>query len=104
MSAQGVERERIEGYLSRNEFRPALEMGLGRVAFMSKKWDVTERQYAAVAERYPDSAVAPEAIYWRGVSHYKGTNDHIVLGETAQQLRQKFPNSIWTMKASVWLS
>ena len=75
MDAGGVERYRIEGYLPKNWFRARLEMGLGRVAFMHKKWADAEKTYAGVAENYAETAVAPESIYWSGVSHYKATSD-----------------------------
>lgn len=102
MDSNGVERERIEGYLSKPEFRAGLEMGLARIAFMHKQWAEAEQKYAGVAGRYPNTTAAPEAVYWRGVSHYKATNDHTVLGEVAEQLTEKYPDSVWTLKASVW--
>jgi TolA-binding protein len=97
-----VERLRIEGYLPREEFRAQLEMGLARVAFMRKQWAEAGRRYAQVVERYPDSKVAPEAVYWRGVSRYKATNDHTVLGEVPEQLKEQYADSVWALKASVW--
>ncbi len=103
MDADGVERYRIEGYLPRNWFRARLEMGLGRVAFMHKKCAEAEKMYAVVAENYADTAVAPEAIYWRGVSNYKATNDHTVLGEVAKELGKKYPGNEWTLKSLPWL-
>lgn len=102
MDSDGVERQRLEGYLSKDEFRAWLEMGLARVAFMDKKWADAEQRYAQVAERYPDAKVAAEAVYWRGVSHYKATNDHTVLGEVAEEFKQKYQDSVWAEKASVW--
>jgi hypothetical protein len=102
LDANGMERLRIEGYLPKTEFRAQLEMGLARVAFMQKQWADAERRYAEVVERYPDSKVAPEALYWRGVSHYKRTNDHTVLGETANTFAEKYQDSVWALKASVW--
>jgi thioredoxin-related protein len=102
MDSDGVERLRIEGYLPREEFRAHLEMGLARVAFMSKKWADAERRYAEVVERYPDSKVAAEAVYWKGVSRYKQTNDHTVLGEVPEQLKEKYADTVWALKASVW--
>ena len=65
LDSDGTERLRVEGYLPRDEFSAHLEMGLARVALMRKQWDEAERRYAQVVERYPDSKVAPEAIYWR---------------------------------------
>ena len=102
LDSDGTERLRVEGYLPRDEFRAHLEMGLARVAFMRKQWDEAERRYAQVVERYPDSKVAPEAVYWRGVSRYKQTNDHTVLGEVPEQLKERYPDSVWALKASVW--
>ena len=102
LDSNGVERLRIEGYLPKEEFRAQLEMGLARVAFMRKQWAEAERRYAEVVERYPDAKVAPEAVYWRGVSRYKQANDHTVLGEVPGQLNEKYPDSVWALKASVW--
>lgn len=94
LDPDGKERLRIEGYLPKAEFRAQLEMGLARVAFLRKQWADAERRYAQVVERYPDSKVAPEAVYWRGVSSYKTTNDHTVLGEVAEQLKERYPDSV----------
>lgn len=102
MDAGGVERLRIEGYLPKDWFRARLEMGLGRVAFMHKKWADAEKIYAGIAERRADTAVAAEAIYWRGVSKYKGTNDHTVLGEVGIELGAKYPDNEWTLKSLPW--
>lgn len=102
MDSDGVERLRIEGYLPKEEFRAQLEMGLARVAFMHKRWADAERMFAQVLEHYPETKVAPEAVYWRGVSHYKRTNDHTVLGQVADEFKQKYQDSVWAQKASVW--
>ena len=77
-------------------------MGLARVAFMHKRWRDAEQRYGQIVERYPESKAAPEAVYWRGVSRYKATNDHTVLGEVAEEFRQKYQESVWAQKASVW--
>jgi hypothetical protein len=98
----GKERFRIEGYLPREEFRAHLAMGLARVAFSSKKWADAERRYAEVLERHPESKVAPEALYWKGVSHYKATNDHTVLGELPGQFKERYPDSVWAQKTAAW--
>ena len=102
MDPGGVERLRIEGYLPKDWFRARLEMGLARVAFMHKKWADAEKIYAAVADNYPATAIAPEAIYWRGVSRYKASNDHTVLGEVGVELGAKYPDSEWTLKSLPW--
>ena len=102
LDSTGAERYRIEGYLPKPEFTAQLEMGLARNTFMHKQWADAERRYDAIARNYPESPTAPEAIYWRAVAHYKGTNDHTVLGEVPKQLAGKYADSIWAEKASVW--
>jgi TolA-binding protein len=103
LDPKGVERHRIEGYLSKDEFRAQLEMGQARVAFTSKDWAQAEQRYAAVLDRYPNSHAAPEALYWKGVSHYKLTNDHHALVELPEQFQQKYPDSIWALKTAAWV-
>jgi TolA-binding protein len=103
LDPNGKERFRLEGYLPRDEFRAHLEMALARVAFMSKNWADAERRYAAVLERFPQSKAAPEALYWQGVSHYKATNDHTVLGELPGQFQEKYPESVWALKTAAWV-
>lgn len=99
---KGNERFRIEGYLPKDEFRAQLELGLARVAFMNKNWAEAERRYGEVLDRYPDSKAAPEALYWKGVSHYKATNDHTILGELPAMFKEKYPDSAWALKTLAW--
>ncbi len=102
MDSKGEERWRIEGYLPKNEFGAQLETALARMSFMAKQWADAEQRYAQVIERYAETAAAPEAVYWKGVSQYKKTNDHTVLGGVAEELAAKYPESVWAKKASVW--
>jgi TolA-binding protein len=102
LDPNGEERFRIEGYLPTNEFRAQLELALARVAFMSKDWAEAERRYSDVLDRYPESKAAPEALYWKGVSHYKATNDHTILGQLPQMFRDQYPDSIWALKTAAW--
>jgi TolA-binding protein len=103
LDQNGKERFRIEGYLPKDEFRAQLELALARVAFMSKGWADAERRYAEVLERYPKSKSAPEALYWKGVSRYKATNDHTVLGELPGMFQEKYPDDEWALKTAAWV-
>ena len=87
LDSQGGERARTEGYLPNKDFKAALENGLGRIAFVQKKYVDAERWYNDVALRFATSHAAPEAIYWRAVARYKATHDHTVLGKVAEELR-----------------
>jgi TolA-binding protein len=102
LDANGVERVRLEGYLPRDEFRSQLELALARIAFTSKRWGEAEQRYGEVLARYPESKAAPEALYWEGVSNYKATNDHTVLGQLAEEFKQKYSDTIWALKTVAW--
>ena len=104
LDENGKERHRIEGYLPKDEFAAQLLLGVARVAFMQKKWKDAEALYSQILNDYPKSTAAPEAVYWKAVSHYKATNDHTVLGEVPKTLQQKYPDSVWAKKAIPWAS
>ncbi len=101
--ADGKERWRLEGYLSKAEFRVNLEMGLARSAYMKKDFTDAERRYGAIVANYPESKFAPEAVYFQGVSRYGLTHDHNTLGETANTFTEKYQDSIWAEKSIPWL-
>ena len=102
LDSAGNERWRIEGYLPRKEFRAQLEMGLARVAASQKKWSDAERRYTEIVDRYGDTTVAAEALYWRDVAKYSQSHDAGPLMSVARELSEKYPDSVWTQKASVW--
>jgi hypothetical protein len=99
---EGEERYRFEGFLPVDEFLPQLEFGLGKVAFAINNFREAEKRFRNVAREYGRSAVAPEALYWAGVSKYKAANDAGALKETAEKLQSQYGDSVWTKKASVW--
>lgn len=104
LDPNGEERRRLEGYLPREEFRAYLELGLARVAFMKKDWATAERHFANVADNFPGSRYAPEAVYYRGVSHYSASHDGAELGNTAAALKEKFSGNEWQLRSLPWLS
>lgn len=98
----GTEQYRFEGYLPPEEFSGQLELGLAKVAFTNIDLAKAEELYREILKRFPNSAAAPEALYWAGVSRYKRTNDASALKETAQAFRSQYTDSQWAKKASVW--
>jgi hypothetical protein len=102
LDSDGRERYRIEGYLPRDEFRARLEIALARLAALKKDWSTAEKRYGAVAEQYGTTSVAPEALYWRDVAKYSQSHDAAPLRSVAGELKQRYPDSEWATKASVW--
>lgn len=102
LDADGTERHRIEGFLPAPDFLAQLTLGLAQIAFKRQDWPKAERLFRDVVERYPESETAPEALYWAGVTRYKGSGDGAALAETAQAFAERYQDTSWAKKASVW--
>jgi tetratricopeptide (TPR) repeat protein len=103
LEPDGTERHRVEGFLPTEDFAAQLTIGLGKAAFARQQWEDAEKQFREAVERYPDTSAAPEALYWAGVSRYKRTNDSEALRETAREFTQRYEDTEWAKRASVWL-
>jgi TolA-binding protein len=101
---QATERYRFEGFLPPDEFLPQLEFGQAKVAFAAGDFTRAESLFRRIAEEHPTADVAPEALYWAGVSRYKGTGDPGALQDTATAFRSHYTDSVWAKKSSVWRS
>ena len=102
LDPSGTERHRIEGFLPADDFLAQLALGLAHSAFARQQFGEAERWFRELVERYPRTDAAPEALYWAGVARYKATNDPSALEQTAQAFAQKYQDSSWAKKASVW--
>jgi len=98
----GQERHRIEGFLPTDDFLSQLALGLAKAAFARKDYASAERLYRDVLDRFPNTDAAPEAQYWTGVSKYRATNDAAALKATGEAFQQRYQDSTWAKKASVW--
>ena len=102
VDSDGKELYRIEGYLPADEFLGQLQLGFGHAQFTKKNFADAERQFRDVVEKLSGTEAAAEAMYWAGVSRYKATNDASALKATAQAFKDRYQNSIWAKKASIW--
>lgn len=103
LDADGIERHRVEGFLPADDLLAQLELGLAKMAFQRSQYGEAEKRFRSVLEQYAATAAAPEACYWAGVAAYKASNDPRHLGATARLLKEKYPDSEWTRKSSVWV-
>ena len=99
---KGEERHRVEGFLPADDFLAQLTLGLAHSAFARGEFAEAERWYREVVDRHPKTDAAPESLYWAGVSHYKASGDASALGETAAQFANRYTDTSWAKKASVW--
>ncbi len=103
LDPEGRERYRFVGYLPADDYLAQLHMGLGKAAFAHKKWDVAQRWFQTLLDRFANSDLAPEALYWVGVSPYQATHDSQHLKRTAEEFTRRYQQSSWAKRASVWL-
>jgi hypothetical protein len=102
LDPSGEERHRIEGFLPNDDFLAQLMLGRAQIAFAEQKWDEAERRFREIVEQFPDTDAAPEALYWAGVAPYKGTHDAVSLKRTADAFKERYQDTSWAKKASVW--
>lgn len=98
----GTERYRFEGYLPVPDFLGHLILGRAHVAFAMNEWREAEKSFQEILDRDPESEIAPEALYWRGVARYKASESPAALAETAAEFTKRYVESSWAKKASVW--
>jgi len=98
----GEEQHRIEGFLPADDLLAQLKLGLGHAAFARGRFADAENWFKQVLDEHADSDAAPESMYWAGVSHFKATNDGSVLADTARQFTERYQDTPWAKKASVW--
>ncbi|HLC18746.1 MAG TPA: thioredoxin fold domain-containing protein [Thermodesulfobacteriota bacterium] len=98
----GRELERWVGYLPAEDFIAQFTLSKGLAAFHLARYIEAEREFEMLVEEYPDSELVPEAEYYLGVSRFKEKGDAYPLGEICHLLQEKYPDSMWTKKCSIW--
>jgi TolA-binding protein len=102
LDPDGVERHRIEGFLPADDLLAQFMLGQAKLAFQQHQWAEAERLFREIVEKLPQTDAAPEALYWAGVAPYKATGDPSSLKETGRAFAQRYQDSTWAKKASVW--
>jgi TolA-binding protein len=102
--ADGTERHRVVGFLPPEDFLAQLRLGMAKAAFSRGQFAQAQSGFEAVANQFPETEAAPEATYWSAVSAYKATGDPEHLKKGGRLLRERWPNSEWTKKSSVWVT
>ena len=102
LDSDGNERHRIEGFLPNDDFLAQLKLGVAQTAFSAKKFDHAEKGFREIVDELPKTDAAAEALYWAGVSKYKGSNDASALKATADAFKKRYTDSSWAKKSSIW--
>ncbi len=95
----GKEHHRSVGFLPPEELIPMLLLGMGKVYFDAEQFNAAIVHLDELLVDYPQSAAAPEAVYLRGVSRFKGSHDPRLLKEAYERLKADYPTSEWVKRA-----
>jgi len=95
----GKEHQRTIGYIPPGEMVASLLLGMGKVSFDNADFNEAVVQFSTLLNGCPNSAVAAEAIYLRGVARYKSSHAPAALKDTYKQLLAEYPQSEWTGRA-----
>ena len=93
---------RWEGFLPEDDFLAQLAMAEAKVAFKMQDYANAERLFDLVLLKFPLTDLAPEAVYYQGVTKYKASMNPVWLKRAYESLRGSYPGSVWTLKASVF--
>ena len=102
LDGEGVERHRVEGFLPLEDFTSQVLLGRAHAARLAGEYGDAEKRYRDVIELYPLTDAAAESQYWAGVSRFKATNEFRALIDTANAFDERYQDSPWAKKASVW--
>jgi TolA-binding protein len=102
LDPNGEEFYRVEGFLPVDDFLAQMMLGRAHMDFKQGKWAEAEKRFREIVDKLPKSDAAAEAMYWAGVSRYKATNDASALKATAKAFTQRYLDSSWAKKASIW--
>ena len=100
VSPAGVDLYRWNGYLPPAEFVPQLLVAQAQTLLRLQDEPGAAAVYREVLERFPTSAVAPEAQYFVAVSAYKHSHNASDLLDHWRRLQTRYPDSIWRVKQS----
>lgn len=99
LDSEGKRQRGSVGFLPPEEFIPWVTLGRGRMHFNHDELDHAVTMFKSVLDDYPESDLAPEALFFNAVSGYKLTHEATSLKEGHDQLRTCYPSSIWSKKS-----
>ncbi|MEW5914723.1 MAG: hypothetical protein AB1814_19365 [Thermodesulfobacteriota bacterium] len=102
LDAQERLHRRELGFLPPGELIPWTLLGLTAAAMYDRDWDQAQRLGQRVLDQYPSSFAAPEAVFLRGINRFLASQDRRHLKELLEVLTERYPRSIWTLKAQPW--
>lgn len=86
-------------FLPAPEFLDVMDIGEALVAMRWRDYDTCLARLKAVEDRHPDGPLTAEAMYWRGMAEYfKEGNNPAASSRVWDEIRERFPDSIWAKR------
>ncbi len=95
---RGTVQYRSINYLPPADFLDMLDIGEANARLRWAEYDRAIQLLLDVTKRHPDGALAPEAIYWRGIAVYLKTHDNDQMYAVWRELQERFPESVWALR------
>jgi len=99
LDKDGKEHFRTEGFLRPERLIASLMLGIGRIHLDKGEYKQAVSEFDKLLAQYPTNDFAPQAVYYRGVSLSKATNDLKPMKEAYDRLTAEYPTSEWTERA-----
>lgn len=100
LDGRGSELRRYVGFLPPDEFLAELRLVLGLAAMTHTDYEEALRWFDGVAELFPSSSAAPEALFWAAGAGYRLSGIPEVIRRW-DDLRARYPESTWARRADV---
>ncbi len=91
--------QREIGFFEPDEFIALLHLGVAKVRLDQEEFDTALVHLNRLLKNFPESDVAPEAIYYKGVTLYKQNNDPTHLKQAHAQLSSEYSASTWARRS-----
>lgn len=102
LDREGEEHYRAVGFLPPNDLIAMLLLGIAKSHFDHENYDQALSYLNRILKEHPDSDFAPEAVYFRGVTRYRQTDDLREMKHAYRTLKDQHERSEWTKRASVY--
>ncbi len=97
LDRRGVDHYQSPGFLPPDQLLSTLRIGLARALTAWSRYDDAADQLRTVADD-PTNGLAPEALFWLGVSWYLKSRSRTALMQAWQRLRDDYPTSVWALR------
>ena len=95
---RGTVHYRSVNFMPPDPFLTLLDIGESHVDLRWTRTDQAIERLRSAYERDPDGVLADEVLYWLGIAVYLKTHSNPQMYEVWDELRDKFPNSVWAQR------